>query len=291
MCHNPLDRIKCRVVHNREIVPSIYDMTIDVGDMVEICQPGQFVNLYVKGGVHLLPRPISICEVNKKEKVLRLVYAVVGQGTKILTTRQKRDSVEVLGPLGKGFKTELDDMKFSSDPMNLLIVGGGVGTPPLLELSKYLKKTYGDKIKLTIVLGFRDDAYLVKDFKKFGQVHLATDSGKLGFKGNVIELMEEKLADILRDDKSFDYMYSCGPTPMLRGLQDFALKYGIAGEFSLEERMGCGFGACVGCVVPIRRHINNETLKLNKETMTDGDYDYLKVCKDGPVFDLREVIF
>ncbi len=291
MCHNPLDRVKCRVVHNREIAPDIYDMTIDVGDMVDICKPGQFVNLYVKGGVHLLPRPISICGVNKKEKVLRVVYAVVGEGTKILTSRQKRDSIEVLGPLGKGFTTDLENLESSKAVKELLIVGGGVGTPPLLELSKDLKKTYGDKVRLTIVLGFRDDAYLVKEFRKFGEVYLATDSGKSGYKGNVIQLMEDQLADTLNQEQSFDYMYSCGPTPMLRGLQGFALTNGIQGEFSLEERMGCGFGGCVGCVVPIRRIVTEETLKLRQDTMTDDDYDYMKVCKDGPVFDLTEVIF
>lgn len=282
MCHNPLNRVKCRVVNNREISPSIYDMTVDVGDMADICRPGQFVNLYVKGGVYLLPRPISICGVNTAEKTLRLIYAVVGDGTRILTTRQKRDSIEVLGPLGSGFDMSVEDKK------NILIVGGGVGTPPLLHLAKTIKEKSEDNVAITTVLGFRDDAYLVDEFKAYGEVHLATDSGKSGFKGNVIQLISENLSDKIN---SYDYIYSCGPTPMLKGLQRFALEHEIPGEFSLEERMGCGFGGCVGCVVPIRRVIDKTTLNLTKDTMEEEDFDYLKVCKDGPVFKLQEVIF
>lgn len=285
MCHNPLDRVKCRVIHNKEIAPNIYDMSIDVGEMVDLVSPGQFVNLYVKGGVHLLPRPISICDINKKEKTMRVIYAVVGEGTKILTARQKRDSVEVLGPLGTGFTIDLEDMK--AGPKNLLIVGGGVGTPPLLQLAKNLKETYGEDLNLTIVLGFRNDGYLTDEFKAYGSVHVATDNGARGYKGNVIQLMENEL-DLTH---GFDYMYACGPTPMLKGLQKFNLDHNITGEFSLEERMGCGFGACVGCVTPVRKVINEDTLKLTKDSMTESDYDYKKVCKDGPVFNMAEVIF
>ncbi len=281
MCYNPLNKVKCRVVHNNEIVPNIYDMSIDVGEMVKHINPGQFVNLYVKGGIHLLPRPISICEVNKKEKTIRVIYAVVGEGTKILSSRQKRDSIEVLGPLGKGFE-------ISKGKGNILIVGGGVGTPPLLELAKILKEIYGEKVKLTIVLGFKNDIFLVDEFKNYGDVYIATDSGRQGYKGNVIEMIEDKLLPYI---DTIDYLYSCGPTPMLKGLQKFNIKHSIKGEFSLEERMGCGFGACVGCVIPIRNSVNKDSINLTKETMKDNDYIYKKVCKDGPVFDCLEVIF
>jgi len=281
MCYNPLNKVKCRVVHNNEIVPNIYDMSIDVGEMVKHINPGQFVNLYVKGGIHLLPRPISICEVNKKEKTIRVIYAVVGEGTKILSSRQKRDSIEVLGPLGKGFE-------ISKGKGNILIVGGGVGTPPLLELAKKLKEIYGEKVKLTIVLGFKNDIFLVDEFKNYGDVYIATDSGRQGYKGNVIEMIEDKLLPYI---DTIDYLYSCGPTPMLKGLQKFNIKHSIKGEFSLEERMGCGFGACVGCVIPIRNSVNKDSINLTKETMKDNDYIYKKVCKDGPVFDCLEVIF
>jgi len=286
MCHNPLNRIKCRVVHNKEIAEGIYDMSIDVGHMVDLVKPGQFVNLYVKGGVHLLPRPISICGLNKQEKTIRLVYALVGQGTKILTSRQKRDAIEVLGPLGNGF--DLDFPKVDS-VNKVLIVGGGVGTPPLLELARTLKEHYGDSLTIISVLGFRDETYLTDEFKAYGQVYIATDSGKVGFKGNVIQLMENELARTV-DLSSFNMMYSCGPTPMLKALQGFNNKYGLEGQLSLEERMGCGFGACVGCVVAIRREISKASLKLTKETINDQDYDYKKVCKDGPVFNWKEVV-
>lgn len=281
MCHNPLNRVKCRVISNREIAPNVYDMIIGADELVDGVSPGQFVNLYVKGGIHLLPRPISICGVNHKEKTLRLVYAVVGEGTKILTTRQKRDSIEVLGPLGTGFNIK-------PEFKHVLIVGGGVGTPPLLELAKSIKAQSGDKTKITVVLGFRNDVYLAKEFEQFADVHVATDSGKVGFQGNVIELMETELKETIKD---VDYMYSCGPTPMLKGLFNFNNKYGIDGEFSLEERMGCGFGGCVGCVVPLRKSVNESTIELTKETMEESDFSYKKVCKDGPVFNYKEVIF
>lgn len=281
MCHNPLNKVKCRVISNREIAPNIYNMIIGVDDMADSVKPGQFVNLYVKGGVHLLPRPISVCGVNRKQKTIRVVYAVVGEGTKILTTRQKRDSIEVLGPLGNGFNINVE-------AQHILLVGGGVGTPPLLETAKKLKEKKGTAVKLTIVLGFKNDVYLADEFKAYGDVHIATDSGSKGFKGNVIQMMESEMKETI---KNIDYVYACGPTPMLKGLFDFNNKYGLKGEFSLEERMGCGFGACVGCVVPIRRVLNEESMKITKETMTDIDYDYKKVCQDGPVFNYLEVIF
>lgn len=287
MCHNPLERVKCKINSNIEIASGIFDMEIQVGPMADLAKPGQFVNLYCYDSAKLLPRPISICNVDTKNKTLRLIYAVVGEGTKEFATLETGDSIDVLGPLGRGF--DLDNKTNN----NILIVGGGVGTPPLLELAKSLKAKYGESITITSVLGFRDEVYLAKEFDSYGKVLLATDSGNEGFKGNVIDLMKKELSDELTAIKSsFDYIYSCGPTPMLKGLQQFNKDYDIKGEFSLEERMGCGFGGCVGCTVGIRtEEAKLSFMKNQEEVIEDKDFEYKKVCKDGPVFNYSEVIF
>lgn len=285
MCHNPLDRVTCVINSNIEIAANIYDMEIQVGGMADIASPGQFVNLYCYDSSKLLPRPISICNVDQTNKTLRLIYAVVGEGTKEFATLVAGDKIDVLGPLGKGF-----DLENKADK-NILIVGGGVGTPPLLELAKSLKAQYQDSITITTVLGFRDEVYLASEFKAYGHVLVATDSGSSGFKGNVIDLMKQELSSKL-DKQGYDYLYSCGPTPMLRGLQQFNKDYSLEAEFSLEERMGCGFGGCVGCVVGIRTPETKDIFMNDKEvSIEDKDFDYKKVCKDGPVFEYSEVIF
>jgi len=287
MCHNPLDRVTCIINSNIEIATGIYDMEIQVGDMAKIATPGQFVNLYCYNSARLLPRPISICNVDVESKTLRLIYAVVGEGTKEFATLVPGDKIDVLGSLGSGFNLEAKEDK------NILIVGGGVGTPPLLELAKSLKAKFKDRITITTVLGFRDEVYLANEFESYGKVLVATDSGSEGFKGNVIELMKKEFSDELTGLKpGFDYMYSCGPTPMLKGLQVFNKDYNIKAEFSLEERMGCGFGGCVGCTVGIRTEMAKANfMQAHEEVIEDKDFDYKKVCKDGPVFEYSEVIF
>ena len=263
MCHNPLHRVKCTIISNHKIQEGIYNMVIEHKGMAQKAVPGQFVNLYVNAKDKLLPRPISLCQIDKEAGTLRLVYATLGEGTKLFSTYEAGEELEVLGPLGTGFTLE--------EKAKVLLVGGGVGTPPLLELAKNLKRQWPDT-KITTILGFRDTGYLVEEFQAFGEVFLATDSGKQGIKGTVIDILKERNIG----NTGIDYVYSCGPTPMLRALQHYMEEQEMSGEFSLEERMGCGFGACVGCVVPIR----------------DGeDFQYKKVCKDGPVFPYKEVIF
>jgi len=287
MCYNPLNRMSCAIVSNHCIATHIYDMTLSVGDLVSITKPGQFVNLYSQRDSLLLPRPISICGVNHMDKTLRLIYATVGAGTKEFSLLKQGDTIDVLGPFGNGFT-----MNQSFDKKRILIVGGGVGTPPLLKLTKEIHALEA-AAEITVVLGFRDEPYLAEEFKPFATVLVATDSGKFGYHGNVVQLLTERYVKAGNQETSaqesapqvsapqvssvpFDYLFACGPTPMLRSLQAFATTYGIVGEFSLEERMGCGFGGCVGCVVQIKHN---------------DDFDYKKVCKDGPIFKLSEVMF
>lgn len=249
-------RISCKIIENKEIANEVFEMLIE-GNFTDKIKPGQFLNLYCKSEALMLPRPISICEVIEKEDCVRLIYGIVGQGTKIFSGYKKGDRIDALGPLGNGFMTpECEES---------IIVGGGLGTPPLLELVKNIKG------KKTIYLGFRTNPYLVDDFKKYGEVFLATDDGKSGYKGTVIDLLNNNKAN-------GQIIYACGPVPMLKALKEWSNKHNIPGWFSLEERMGCGFGACVGCVCKIEE--NNEF-----------GFTYKKVCKDGPVFNAKEVLF
>ncbi len=250
-----------KITSNELIAAGVYSMTIKLPDITGMIQsPGQFVNVYPKEKHTILPRPISICEVDAKNDSIRIIYATVGDGTYQFSRMAVGDEIQVSGPSGNGF-----DM--TGKQTEHLIVGGGVGVPPLVELAKRLKGN------LTVVLGFRDEPYLIQDFEKLGaKVYVATESGKVGSKGNVIDILNER-------DIKIDMVYSCGPKPMLRALNTWCQQKDIPVQVSLEERMACGIGVCVGCVC-----------KAKDEANEDG-WDYKKTCSDGPVFMGSDVIW
>lgn len=251
--------VKASIIKNLEIAPGIYEMILLSKELVETGFPGKFVNLYIEDGQHLLPRPISICETDKNQQTLRLIYAVIGKGTKKLSIMKEKEEIRILGPLGNGFSLERGKGKN-------IIIGGGIGVPPLLELIKNLQG------KTIVYLGFRCNPILVEDFKKYAdEVYVATEDGSEGYKGNVLELMEQHQA-------KGDMLYSCGPKPMLKAVADWAKENNIDGELSLEERMACGIGACLVCTC--------KTAEKEGE-----DWEYKRVCKDGPVFSRDEVIW
>lgn len=244
------------VIQNKRIANGVYDMWLEAGDTASLARPGQFVSLYCKDGSRLLPRPISICEIDQKNLRLRLVYRVVGKGTEEFSGLKSGDIIEILGPLGNGFTLE---------GTKALIVGGGIGIPPLLELAKNLNS------EKNIVLGYRDETFLENDFKDLGNVYIATEDGKTGIKGNVLDIIEEyKL--------SADIIYACGPLPMLKAVKDFAERNKIKAQLSMEERMACGIGACLACVCK-STDIDSHTNVNNK-----------RICKDGPVFYAEDII-
>lgn len=247
---------KVKVIQNKRIEEGIYDLWLDAEDMATVARPGQFISLYCNDGSRLLPRPISICEIEQKTSAIRLVYRLVGKGTMELSMLKSEDLIDCMGPLGKGFT--LEDKK-------ALIVGGGIGIPPLLELAKNLN------CEKDIVLGYRDATFLVKDFEKYGNVYLATEDGSLGTKGNVLDAIKEHRLKA-------DIIYACGPIPMLKGLKEYAEANNIRAQLSLEERMACGIGACLACVCD-SRDIDHHTNVKNK-----------RICKEGPVFYADEVI-
>lgn len=251
--------VDAKILKNIEIANDIFDMTLESEELSKSAKAGQFLKIYVDNNKNLLPRPISICEIDKNKNTLRIVYQKIGEGTAHFSNMVVGESLRVIGNCGNGYDIE------SSENKTHILVGGGIGIPPLLEACKQIK---GKKI---VVLGFRSESFLVDDFEKIGaKVYIATDDGLLGFKGNVVELMR-------KHNITGDFIYSCGPKPMLISLVEYAKEKNINIQVSLEERMACGVGGCVGCVA-----------KVKKE---NGEQIFKKVCKDGPVFDGLEVIF
>ncbi len=252
--------VNATVLKNENIFPSVYKQTLFVGDIAKDIKPMQFCSLYVGKGEMILPRPISIFNVDKEKNTLEIVFFTFGEGTKTLSELEENDTVKILLPLGNGF-TDFTGLK------KVALVGGGIGIPPLHYLAKELKK-YNKDIEIDIYLGYRNEPFLLEAFKDFN-VFIASDNDDNYFKGNVVALMESK-------DITYDKVVSCGPTVMLKSLTSYCDKKDLSLSISLEERMACSVGACVGCVV-----------KIN----TDNGIKHKKVCVDGPVFDSKVVVF
>lgn len=246
---------KTVVIENIKLSEDIFSMWLKAPEVAETAKPGQFVSLYCKEGGRLLPRPISLCEIDREHEAVRLVYRIAGKGTKEISLLKPADTVEVMGPLGNGFTLE---------GKKALLIGGGIGIPPILELAKQLN------CEKQMVLGYRDILFLEKEFEPYGRVFLSTEDGSSGTKGNVIDAIRE-------NDLKADIILACGPTPMLRGIKAYALEKGIKAQLSMEERMACGVGACLGCVCK-SKEIDHHSNVRNK-----------RVCKDGPVFYAEEV--
>lgn len=234
-----------------------YSMWIQAGEMAREAGPGQFIGVYPRDGARLLPRPISICELDREAGRLRIVYRVVGEGTREFSSYQKGDPIEILGPLGNGFPDVPPDR-------TACIVGGGIGIPPMLELAKRLS------CRKKIILGYRDELFLNREFEPYGEVYLATEDGSAGTKGNVLDAIREH-------GLAGDVILACGPAPMLRALKAYAKERQIECYLSLEERMACGIGACLACVC------------RTKETDAHSNVPNRRICKDGPVFLAEEV--
>lgn len=248
-----------RIVGKSQIGRGIYSMWLQTEEIAAHAVPGQFASLYCRDGSRLLPRPISICEIDQEMKQLRLVYRVAGKGTEEFAGLYVGDSLTVLGPLGNGFP--LERMK---EKKTALLIGGGIGVPPIVELAKQLE---GEK---KIIVGYRDELFLKDELEKCGDLYVATEDGSAGTKGNVMDAIREQKIE-------GDIIYACGPAPMLRALKAYALEKDIECWISMEERMACGIGACLACVcqsteVDGHSHVHNK-----------------RVCKEGPVFLATEV--
>ena len=249
------------VISQEMIADGIFSMWLRT-EASQTAVPGQFISMYTNDGTKLLPRPISICEIDKAEGALRVVYRVTGEntGTKQFSECKPGDTIPVIGPLGNGFPLDKAEGK------KAFLMGGGIGVPPILELSKQLKNC-----EKQIVMGYRDaNTFLKEQFEENGTVYVSTEDGSVGTKGNVMDAIRE-------NGLTADIIYACGPTPMLRAIKNFAESNGIECYISLEERMACGIGACLACVCK------------TKEKDHHSNVNNKRICKDGPVFLSTEV--
>ena len=236
------------IILNEKLTDNVYKMIIK-GDTSAITAPGQFVNIKLEG--KYLRRPISICDYSEKD--ITLIYKVVGVGTEQMAEMSEGESLDVLVGLGNGYSTAESGEK-------ALLIGGGVGVPPLYNLCK---KLISEGKEASVILGFntKSEIFLYDDFKALGaKVTVATADGSFGVKGFVTDAMK---------DMDYSYFYTCGPEPMFRAIESVARS---SGQYSFEERMGCGFGACMGCSCKTK-------------------YGNKRICKDGPVLKREEILW
>jgi len=251
------------VYSQQQIAQGIYDMWIDTSLAVQ-AEPGQFISVYTQNPAALLPRPISICETDKECGRLRIVYRVAGIGTAEFATYKEGQCIDVLGPLGNGFPMGAARGK------RAFLMGGGIGIPPMLALAKELEETAAKEI----IVGYRNsELFLADELSKYGSVHVATEDGSKGTKGNVINA----IASLESGQPSAEVIFACGPLPMLRAVKKYAEEKDIPAYISLEERMACGVGACLGCVV------------RTKEKDHHSYVNNARICTDGPVYLASEV--
>ena len=236
------------IIGNRKLTESIYEMILE-GDTTSIVAPGQFINIKLDG--FYLRRPISICDYD--DSTITIIYKVVGEGTEAMSKMYTGEYLDVLCGLGNGFDTS----KSLDKPV---LIGGGVGVPPMYNLCK---KLIAEGKKVTVILGFnkKDEIFYEDEFKKLGaDVKVTTVDGSYGIKGFVTDALK---------DTDYSYFYTCGPMPMFKAIESTAA---TSGQYSFEERMGCGFGACMGCSCKTK-------------------YGNKRICKDGPVLEREEIIW
>ncbi|MGD7043620.1 dihydroorotate dehydrogenase electron transfer subunit [Jeotgalibacillus proteolyticus] len=251
-----------KIVSHREIAANIFELNLEGELTKKMTSAGQFVHLKITSGNDpLLRRPISICSIDAEMNQFTMLYRVSGNGTRVLSERAPGAFIHVLGPLGNGFP---DD--YLKEGEQALLIGGGIGVPPLYELSKRLVK---NGVQVTHILGFQTESavFYKNEFEELGETHIATADGTHGVKGFVTDVAEQLSIQP-------DAYYTCGPSPMLKAVES---KYEtINGFISMEQRMGCGIGACLACVC----HVAGDESRL----------EYKKVCSDGPVFKSGEVV-
>lgn len=240
-----------KINSNVLIAENTYEMEL-LGDTGEIVKPGQFVNIKLDG--FFLRRPISVCDT--EEGRMTLIYKAVGEGTELMTKLAPGTRLNILTGLGNGF-----DLSLSGD--HPVLIGGGAGIPPMYSLCKALISVLRPE-NIKVVLGFNteEEIFYLREFQDLGvDVRVATADGSYGTKGFVTDVLK---------DLDYTFFYTCGPMPMFRAIEAIAK---TSGQYSFEERMGCGFGACMGCSM----------------MMADGSYK--RVCKEGPVFRREEILW
>ena len=279
------------VVDQNALGSGIYDLTLKTKNIAKAAKAGQFVSVYSNDRSKLLPRPISLCGIDRDEDTIRLVYRVTGEntGTEEFSKLVMGDRIRILGPLGNGFTVEPGKKAF--------LIGGGIGVPPMLQLAKDINSGvvqttgavdtntqekgqteekqingHGKKIcDMNIIMGYHDEnTFLLDEFKEQADSFVATEDGSVGTKGNVIDAIKENGLEA-------DVIYACGPMPMLRALKAYAMEHDMECYVSMEERMACGIGACLACVCK------------TKDKDAHSNVNNKRICKEGPVFNAKEV--
>lgn len=255
-------QIKAQLLEKEELIKDIYRYKVQAEQIAKEAKPGNFIEIRVSESVEpFLRRPISLYKINEEEGTLEFIFQVKGKGTEILAKKVMGEEIDIIGPLGYG-TFDAKDFK------RVAIIGGGIGIFPLYELGRRLK----EKAEVTTYLGFRNKEFVVleKEFEEISNdLKVTTDDGSYGIKGFAINCLKEDI-----ENGKIDAIYACGPLPMLKAVQALSIEKNIPCQISLEEKMGCGIGACLGCAVKI--------------VSADEPY-YAHVCKRGPVFEAKEV--
>ena len=256
-----------KLIKKEQLKQNIFKFSVYAPGIVKNAKPGHFIEIRVSEQTEpFLRRPISIHNLNREDGILEFIFQIKGKGTEILSKKEMGSQIDIIGPLGYG---TFDYKEYK----NIAIIGGGIGVFPLYELAKCAK---ADNKNVNTYLGFRskDFVLLEDEFKNVSnELVLTTDDGSYSKKGFVINYLEKDI-----EEGKINSIYACGPLPMLRAVQKLAIEKDIPCQISLEEKMGCGLGVCLGCAV--------KTAKSSKEAP-----EYLHVCKAGPVFDANDVEF
>ncbi len=254
-----------KLIKKEQLKSDIVKYSVEAPDIVKDAKQGQFIEIRVSDNVEpFLRRPISIHNMDKENGILEFIFQVKGKGTKILSEKVEGDLIDIIGPLGHG-TFEYNDFQ------NIAIIGGGIGVFPLYELAKNAKN---DGKNVNIYLGFRNKDFVVleDEFKELAnELILTTDDGSYSEKGFAIDFLKKDV-----EDGKIDCIFACGPLPMLKAVRNYAIEKNIPCQISLEEKMGCGLGVCLGCAV--------KTAESSSEKP-----EYVHVCKAGPVFEAKDV--
>lgn len=237
----------------------IYSLWLDAPEIASQAKPGQFISVYSNDSGRVLPRPISICEIDREKSALRIVYRIAGKGTAEFSGMKAGETLDILGPLGNGFPMDVIKGK------RVFMMGGGIGVPPMVQTAKEAEA------EVTVIAGYRNsEIFLKEELEANGTLVIATEDGSVGTKGNVMDAIRENHLEA-------DVIFACGPTPMLRAIKTYAEENGILCYISMEEKMACGVGACLACVCQ-SKDVDHHSHVHNK-----------RICKDGPVFLSTEV--
>lgn len=279
---------KVKIVTNEEVAPECFRMALEAPQIAEEARAGQFLHVKVVAGLApldigsltgyspLLRRPFSVHRIKPQFDIgsltgVEILYKVVGRGTKLLARLTQGEELDILGPLGSGFKVPAEG--------KATLVAGGIGVAPLLALAEELAERGSSQATIIIGAATKELVLCEEDFKKLGlEIQVATEDGSYGHKGLATDLLRQLLSTI---DYRLSIIFACGPPAMLKKIAEMTSERNIPAQLSLERQMGCGVGACLGCVLKVK----------NAKGKGEGDFSYKRVCKDGPVFEANVLDF